>query len=70
MRIGSLFVIVVAVMTIVITPALIGAVVGVLIALALSTNTLPAALIGALGGFCSGLAFLLNAGLNGEEKGL
>lgn len=70
MRIGHLFVIVVAVMTIVITPALIGAVVGVLIALALSTNTLPAALIGALGGFCSGLAFLLNAGLNGEEKGL
>ena len=69
MRIGSLFVIVVAVMTIVITPALIGAVVGVLIALALSTNTLPAALIGALGGFCSGLAFLLNAKENGG-KGL
>ena len=70
MRIGSLFVIAVAVMTIVITPALIGAVVGVLIALALSVNPIPAALIGALGGFCSGLAFLLNAGLNGGEKGL
>jgi ABC-type multidrug transport system permease subunit len=70
MRIGSLFVIVVAIMTIVITPALIGAVVGVLIALTLSVNPIPAALIGALGGFCSGLAFLLNAGLNGEEKGL
>ena len=70
MRIGSLFVIVVAIMTIVIPPALIGAVVGVLIALTLSVNPIPAALIGALGGFCSGLAFLLNAGLNGEEKGL
>lgn len=69
MRIGSLFVIVVAVMTIVITPALIGAVVGVLIALILSVNPIPAALIGALGGFCSGLAFLLNAKENGG-KGL
>lgn len=70
MRIVTVLVMIIAVTSIVITFALIGAVVGVLIALTLSVNPIPAALIGALGGFCSGLAFLLNAGLNGEEKGL
>lgn len=61
MRIGSLFIMAVAVMTIVITPALIGTVVGMLIALTLAADTTPAALIGALGGFYFGFAFLLNA---------
>jgi hypothetical protein len=70
MKIGTAFVMVVALATVITIPTLAGAAIGALVSFALSTNTLPAALIGALGGFCSGLAFLLNAGLNGEEKGL
>ena len=71
MRIATtVLVMIIAVTSIVITFALIGAVVGAIVALLLQTDLIPAALIGALGGFCSGLAFLLNAGLNGEEKGL
>lgn len=70
MKIGTAFVMVVALATVITIPTLAGAAIGALVSFALAADTLPAALIGALGGFCSGLAFLLNAGLNGGEKGL
>ena len=71
MRLGSLFIMIVAIATIIIAPALVGAGVGALASLALpDTNITSAALIGALSGACSGLAFLLNAGMNGGGKGL
>ena len=56
------------VMTIVIH-TIIGAVVGTLASFVLGAEILPVALIGALSGACSGLAFLLNAKTNGN-KGL
>lgn len=59
---------IVAIATIIIIPTLAGAVVGMLISFMFAIDVTPTALIGALGGFCASLAFLLNAGLN-EEKG-
>lgn len=67
MRIATVFIMIVAIATIIIAPALVGAVVGALASLVLALPTLPTALIGALGGACSGLALLLNAGLNGKK---
>ena len=62
---------IVAIAMIIIIPTLAGAVVGTLISFMFSIDVTPTALIGALGGFCASLAFLLNAGLNGEKgKGL
>ena len=63
MRIVTVLVMIIAVTSIVITFALIGAVV----ALLLQTDLIPVILIGALGGSYVGLAFLLNAGLNGKR---
>ena len=60
---------IVAIATIIIIPALAGALVGALTSFALGAEILPVALIGALSGACSGLAFLLNAKTNGN-KGL
>ena len=70
MKNGTVFIVAIAIATVITIPTLAGAAIGALVSFALAADTLPAALIGALGGFCSGLAFLLNAGLNGEEKGL
>ena len=70
MRIATtVLVMIIAVTSIVITFALIGAVFGMLIAFLFAINVTPTALIGALGGSFIGSAFLLNAGLNGG-KGL
>ena len=68
-RIITALIMIVAIVSVVITFALIGAVVGAIVALLLQTDLIPVILIGALGGFCSGLAFLLNAKENGG-KGL
>ncbi len=71
MKIGPLLIMIVTIATIIIAPAAAGAVIGMLIAPILSIDITPAALIGALGGFCASSAFLLNAGLNGKkEQGL
>ena len=72
MRIGTalmalVMIVAIMVMTIII-PAIIGTAIGVLVALLLSVNPAPAALIGALGGSYVGLIFLLNAGLNGKKR--
>ena len=70
MKIWTILVMIVAIAMIII-PALAGAVVGMLISFMFAIDVTPTALIGALGGFCASLAFLLNAGLNGEKgKGL
>lgn len=60
---------IITVIVIIIAPALVGAVVGALTSFALGAEILPTALIGTLGGACSGLAFLMNAKENGG-KGL
>ncbi len=71
MKIWTVLVMIVAIAMIIIIPALAGAVVGMLISFMFAIDVTPTALIGALGGFCASLAFLLNAGLNGEKgKGL
>ena len=67
MRIVTVLVMIIAVTSIVITFALIGAVVGAIVALLLQTDLIPVILIGVLGGSYVGLAFLLNAGLNGKR---
>ena len=67
MRIVTALVMIIAVTLIVITFALIGAVVGMLISFMFAIDVTPTALIGALGGSYVGLAFLLNAGLNGKR---
>lgn len=67
MKIGPLLIMIVAIATIMIAPAAAGAIIGALIALILNMDVIPVALIGALGGTYSGLAFLLNAGLNGKK---
>ena len=70
MRIATtVLVMIIAVTSIVITFALIGAVVGAIVALLLQTDLIPVILIGVLGGGLASSAFLLNAGLNGK-KGL
>lgn len=70
MRIATtVLVMIIAVTSIVITFALIGAVVGAIVALLLQTDLIPVILIGVLGGGLASSAFLLNAGLNGG-KGL
>ena len=62
---------IVAIAMIIAIPTLAGAVVGMLISFMFAIDVTPTALIGALGGFCAGFAFLLNAGLNGgKELGL
>ncbi len=66
-KIGIAFIMVMAIALIFATSALIGAVVGALIAPILTMDVTPTALIGALGGFCASFAFLLNAGLNGGK---
>ena len=68
-KIGPLVIVVVAIAMIIAIPTLAGAVVGMLISFMFAIDVTPTALIGALGGFCASLAFLLNAGLNGK-KGL
>ena len=71
MKIWTALIMIVAIAMIIIIPALAGAVVGMLISFMFAIDVTPTALIGALGGFCASLAFLLNAGLNGEKgKGL
>lgn len=71
MKIWTVLVMIVAIAMIIIIPILAGAVVGMLISFMFAIDVTPTALIGALGGFCASLAFLLNAGLNGEKgKGL
>ena len=70
MKIGTAFVMVVALATVVAVSATIGAAIGMLIAFLLDADMSSAALIGALSGGFASLTFLLNAGLNGEEKGL
>lgn len=70
MRIATtVLVMIIAVTSIVITFALIGAVVGAIVAFLLQTDLIPVILIGVLGGGLASSAFLLNAGLNGR-KGL
>ena len=60
---------IIAVTLIVITFALIGAVVGMLISFMFAIDVTPTALIGALSGGLAGFIFLLNAKANGG-KGL
>lgn len=69
MKIGTAFVMVVALATVVAVSATIGAAIGMLIAFLLAADTSPAALIGALSGGFAILVFLLNAKENGG-KGL
>ena len=69
MKIGPLFIMVVALATVVAVSTTIGAVVGMLIAFLLAADTSSAALIGALSGGFASLTFLLNAKANGG-KGL
>ena len=69
MKIWTILVMIVAIAMIIIIPALAGAVVGMLISFMFAIDVTPTALIGALSGACSGLAFLLNAKTNGN-KGL
>ena len=69
MKIWTILVMIVAIAMIIAIPTLAGAVVGMLISFMFAIDVTPTALIGALGGFCASLAFLLNAGLNGK-KGL
>ena len=66
-KIWIVLIMIITVIVIIIAPTLAGAVIGMLIAPILSIDVTPAALIGALGGFCASSAFLLNAGLNGEK---
>ncbi len=66
-KIGPLVIVVVAIAMIIAIPTLAGAVVGMLISFMFAIDVTPTALIGALGGFCASLAFLLNAGLNGKK---
>ena len=68
-KIGPLVIVVVAIAMIIAIPTLAGAVVGMLISFMFAIDVTPTALIGALSGACSGLAFLLNAKTNGN-KGL
>lgn len=71
MRIATtVLVMIIAVTSIVITFALIGAVVGAIVALLLQTDLIPVILIGVLGGGFTSFMFLLNAGMNGGGKGL
>lgn len=70
MKIGTAFVMVVALATVVAVSATIGAAIGMLIAFLLAADMSSAVSIGALSGGFASLVFLLNAGLNGEEKGL
>lgn len=69
MRIATVLIMIAAIATIIIAPALVGMVVGILIAFLFAIDVIPTALIGALGGSCVGLMFLLNAKENGG-KGL
>ena len=70
MKIGTAFVMVVALATVVAVSATIGAAIGMLIAFLLAADMSSAALIGALGGGFTSFMFLLNAGMNGGGKGL
>ena len=70
MKVGPIFVMVVALATVVAVSATIGALLGMLIAFLLDTSTSSAAPVGALSGGFASFMFLLNAGLNGEGKGL
>lgn len=71
MKIWTALIMIVAVAMVVVVFAAIGAIAGMLIAFLLAADMSSAAPIGALGGFCAGFAFLLNAGLNGgKELGL
>lgn len=71
MKIWTALIMIVTVVTVVAASAAIGAAAGMLIAFLLAADMSSAAPIGALGGFCAGFAFLLNAGLNGgKELGL
>jgi len=68
-KIWTALIVVIAIASIIIAFALIGAVVGAIVALLLQTDLIPVILIGVLGGGLASSAFLLNAGLNGK-KGL
>ena len=59
MKIWTALIMIVAITTIIIIPALAGALVGAIIALLLQTDLIPAILIGSLGGGFTGYAFLL-----------
>ena len=69
MKIGTAFVMVVALATVVAVSATIGALLGMLIAFLLGTSMSSAAPVGALSGGFASLMFLLNAKENGG-KGL
>ena len=68
MKIGTVFIVAIAIATVITIPTLAGAAAGALVSFALAADTLPAALIGALSGGLASSAFLLNAGLNGGKK--
>ena len=70
MKIGTAFVMVVALATVVAVSATIGAAIGMLIAFLLDADMSSAAPIGALGGGFTSFMFLLNAGMNEGGKGL
>ena len=59
MKIWTALIMIVAITTIIIIPALAGALVGAIIALLLQTDLIPAILIVSLGGGFTGYAFLL-----------
>ena len=59
MKIWTILVMIVAIATIIIIPALAGALVGAIVALLLQTNLITAMFIGSLGGGFTGYAFLL-----------
>ena len=70
MKIGPLFIMVTALAAVVAASAAIGAAIGMLIAFLLGTSMSSAAPVGALSGGFASFMFLLNAGMNGEGKGL
>ena len=71
MKVGPIFIMVVALATIIAVSATVGAMTGMLIAFLLDADMSSAAPVGALSGGFASLMFLLNAGLNGEKgKGL